>query len=217
MNKLELVSFDLCPFVQRSVITLKHKKVKFELTYIDLENPPQWFEKISPMGKVPVLKVDEKTVLFESAVINEYLDETTKPQLHSNDPLTRAFERAWTEYGSELLGANYHLSMETNPDQIEGAQKEFMVDLARVEEVISASGPYFRGKDLSLVDFAYAPLFMRIQLSPRLRDDQAWKQMPKVSRWSKALLDLPAVRESVIPNFAEKYVAFCKDAGSLIF
>ncbi len=77
----QLISFVLCPFVQRSVITLKEKQVPFDITYVDLQNLPDWFNAISPMGKVPVLRVDEKRVLFESAVINEYLDETNPPPL----------------------------------------------------------------------------------------------------------------------------------------
>ena len=85
----ELISFKLCPFVQRSVITLKHKGVPFEVKYIDLENKPDWFLRLSPTGKVPVLKVGD-TVLFESAVINEYLNDVNPPSMHPADPLDRA-------------------------------------------------------------------------------------------------------------------------------
>ena len=69
-----LISFDICPFVQRSVITLEEKGVEYEIKYIELENKPDWFLAISPFGKVPVLQAND-TVIFESAVINEYLDE----------------------------------------------------------------------------------------------------------------------------------------------
>ncbi len=73
MVKPKLISFKICPYVQRSVITLKEKNVDFDIEYIDLANKPEWFLKISPLGRVPVLQVGEE-VLFESAVINEYLD-----------------------------------------------------------------------------------------------------------------------------------------------
>ena len=66
---LELVSFKLCPFVQRAVITLLQLRVPYRIQYIDLDAPPEWFLRISPFGKVPVLIVDHRTVLFESAVI----------------------------------------------------------------------------------------------------------------------------------------------------
>ncbi len=60
---LHLISFKTCPFVQRAVITLKHKNIDFDITYIDLADPPDWFLEISPLEKVPVLKVDDE-ILF---------------------------------------------------------------------------------------------------------------------------------------------------------
>ncbi len=58
------------------------------------------------MGKIPVLKVDDE-VLFESAVINEYLDEITGGELQPDDPLQRAKNRAWIEFASDMLGNSY--------------------------------------------------------------------------------------------------------------
>ncbi|MEE9481097.1 MAG: glutathione S-transferase N-terminal domain-containing protein, partial [Kiloniellales bacterium] len=56
--RFQLISFKLCPFVQRSVITLLHKGIDFETTFIELSDPPPWFAALSPLGKVPVLRVD---------------------------------------------------------------------------------------------------------------------------------------------------------------
>lgn len=106
--KPQLVSVPLCPFVQRPVITLLEKKVDFELTCIDLDDKPEWFTRLSPFGQVPTLCVGE-TVVFESAVINEYLDETNPPSLHPPDPLRKGVYRARNEFGSSLLGDQYRL------------------------------------------------------------------------------------------------------------
>jgi len=75
-SELELLSHHLCPYVQRAVITLLEKDIPHRRTYIDLSNKPDWFRQISPLGKVPLLRVGDE-VLFESAVICEYLDEAT--------------------------------------------------------------------------------------------------------------------------------------------
>ena len=72
---LKLISHKLCPYVQRAVIALTEKGVPFERIDIDLANKPDWFLKISPLGKTPVLQVGEPPI-FESAVILEYLEET---------------------------------------------------------------------------------------------------------------------------------------------
>ena len=86
MPALTLISHDLCPFVQRAVIALSEKSVPFERIVVDLANKPDWFEAVSPLGKVPLLRVGE-VVIFESAVILEYLEETQPKPLHPADPV----------------------------------------------------------------------------------------------------------------------------------
>jgi glutathione S-transferase len=102
MPHLELVSHALCPYVQRAVIALTEKGVPFTRTVVDLDDKPAWFTALSPLGKVPLLRVDD-AVLFESAVICDYLDETLEPRLHPIDPLERARHRAWIEFASTVL------------------------------------------------------------------------------------------------------------------
>jgi len=87
---LELISFKLCPFVQRSVITLKKNNAPYTIRYVDLADPPAWFLRLSPSEKVPLLVIDGAQVLFESSVINEFIDDVTPGRLHSEDPLRRA-------------------------------------------------------------------------------------------------------------------------------
>src|SRR5271165_4435224 len=99
---LKLISHRLCPYVQRAVIALSEKGVPFERIDIDLANKPDWFLKISPLGKTPVLVVGDHAI-FESAVILEYLEETQAKPLHPADPLARAEHRAFIEFGSVVL------------------------------------------------------------------------------------------------------------------
>ena len=101
-SQLRLISHALCPYVQRAAIVLAEKGLSFERIDIDLANKPEWFLKVSPLGKTPVLLVGDEAI-FESAVICEYLDETSLPTLHPSDPLQRAKHRAWMEFGSTVL------------------------------------------------------------------------------------------------------------------
>jgi glutathione S-transferase len=75
MAEIEIYSAILCPFAHRSRLTLQEKGIPFKLIEIDLQNKPTNFKKISPYGKVPVLKHGDQR-LWESAIINEYLEET---------------------------------------------------------------------------------------------------------------------------------------------
>ncbi|MBZ0072841.1 MAG: glutathione S-transferase family protein [Gammaproteobacteria bacterium] len=211
---LELVSFVICPFVQRAVITLKEKRIAFDITYIDLENPPEWFKDISPLGKVPLLKVDHE-VLFESAIINEYLDEVYPPALHPGDPLARAKHRGWIEYGSNLLVEQYKTIMAKDEDGFRQQCDALGGVLARLEPVIG-DGPYFMGDHFSLVDTAYAPFFMRFEILRRHHEALAGLMPARVHRWGQALLTRDSVTASVVDDFEQRFVAAGKNKGSFL-
>jgi len=211
--KLELVSFKLCPFVQRSVITLLEKGHDFQISYINLDDPPQWFKDISPLCKVPVLKVGEE-VLFESAVINEYIDEITQPSLHPQNPLMKAKNRAWIEFGSELLMTQFRFVMSQDKDSYETNLKEFKEKLQRLENTLSG-GTFFNGEQFSLVDTAYAPLFMRLELLKQWANLDF--NLPKIQRWSAALLAKESVQKSVVDEFANLFQMRLKAANSYLF
>lgn len=209
--KPELVSFKLCPFVQRSVIVLREKGVPFDITYINLKEPPEWFQAISPLGKVPLLRVGE-TVLFESAVIMEYLDEVNPPSLHPADPLRKAHNRAWIEFASGLLSGQYTLTMVAADDAAFTTQRdELRTRLTQLEQQVR--GPLFNGADFALVDAAFAPFFLRLQLLEGWHPLGLMQELPQVQEWSRRLLQRPAVRDSVVEEFAELYRNHIKEAG----
>ena len=74
------------------------KEIPFELTEVDLRNKPDWFLAVSPYGKVPVI-VDDGQTIYESAIINEYLDEKYKSiPMMPEEPVERAKARIWMDY-----------------------------------------------------------------------------------------------------------------------
>ena len=202
--KLELISFNVCPFVQRSVITLNHKNCDYDITFIDLSNPPDWFDEISPLGKVPVLKVDNKEVLFESAVINEFIDDITPGTLKPSDPLTLAKNRAWIEYGGTCLADLYMIANHNNEQDMKKQMTECVEHLQRVEDILSGS-TFFNGEEISLIDAAYAPLLIRLDFMNEKLNLLDWNKFPKLNAWKKNLLALEAVQKSIIDNFDLHY------------
>lgn len=216
-TKPQLISFKLCPFVQRSVITLLEKQVEFDIKYIDLSDKPDWFLKISPFGKVPVLKVDE-TVLFESAVINEYLDETCGERMHPADALKRAHNRAWIEFGSNLLFQAFRLSVADNIEKYELALQEVEESHRKLEAELEKldRGPFFNGENLSLIDAAYAPHFMRITFIDRYLSRSVMKPFKRISAWAKHLATRESVKNSVVDNLEELYLDYLKDYKAVV-
>ncbi len=211
MPKLELISFKLCPFVQRTVITLLHKDVPYDITYIDLNNPPEWFAEVSPLGKVPVLRVDDETVLFESAVIQEYVDEITPPSLMPSDPLLKAQNRAWISFGGEVLMAMQGMVKACEADYGD-ARGRLSGLLARVAEAHSG-GEWFNGKDFALIDAAYAPVFMRLDLIRENCGEDLLADQPVLAAWSERLLALPSVQHSVVEEFPQMYRMMIRKMG----
>jgi glutathione S-transferase len=105
MTEIEIYSAALCPFAHRSRLTLSEKGIPFKLVEIDLLNKPTNFDKISPYGKVPVLKHGDNRV-WESAIINEYLDEAfPEPALLPKQPIQRAHARIWINFADTRLFA----------------------------------------------------------------------------------------------------------------
>jgi glutathione S-transferase len=212
---LELVSFILCPFVQRAVITLKEKGVAYDVTYIDLDNPPDWFKNISPFGKVPLLKT-EGEVLFESAIINEYLDETFPPSLHPDSPLIRAKHRGWVEFGSSLLFDQFKLIMAKDEDERQQQMESLGGSFARLSDA-KGDGRYFSGDSFSLVDAAFAPLFMRFDILKKYLPELEGLMPSKLQVWARELALRPSVSDSVVSDFEPRFVEFFRQKGTDFF
>ena len=199
----ELISFKLCPFVQRAAIILHFKEIPFRTRYVDLADPPDWFRAISPFGKVPVLRLDESTVLFESSVINEYLDEVTPGRLLPEDPLDRALARGWIEFTTACLWHCRDLSLAADAEALADEVARLEAKLDRLEAA-KAPGRFFLGEAFSLIDGAAAPLFVRLAYFQALVPVMERARYPKLSAWSEALRDLPAVTRSIIPDFSDQ-------------
>jgi len=203
-----LISFKLCPFVQRSAITLEEKGVPYQITYVDLAAKPPWFLALSPLGKVPVLKVDE-IVLFESAVINEYLDEVAGGVrlLPQEDPLLKARDRAWIEFSSAVLMDHWRFGTTPHQDEARKLAATVRAKLERLEAEVR--GPLWRGESLTLVDTATAPLLQRIRWTDAMVPELAvLKGLPKVERWTEALLERPSVKRSTVPEIETLYYEY---------
>ncbi|HKO46367.1 MAG TPA: glutathione S-transferase family protein [Polyangiaceae bacterium] len=215
MASFQLVSFNLCPFVQRSAIALEEKGTPYQISYVDLSAKPQWFTDISPLGKVPLLRVGER-VLFESAVICEYIDESSAgPRLHPSDALERAYDRSWIEFASAALVDCYRLQVAKDTNGLTETAAALVAKFERYEGQLDARGPYFHNERFSMVDCATAPLLQRAlwcnEIAPEL---QLFERTPKVYNWLRALLDRPSVQRSLIPDIHAVFLEYLQGRGS---
>ena len=206
MPKLTLVSHALCPYVQRAAIALHEKGVAFNRIDVDLDNKPDWFKAISPLGKVPLLMVGE-SVIFESAVIVEYLEETQPNPLHPSDPLHRAEHRAWMEFGSAILADIWGFYTAADEAALQAKARALTDKFARLELRLG-DGPYFDGARFSLVDAVFAPVFRYFDLFDQIGDFGMLHGKPKLDAWRKALARRPSAASAVVPDFQERLRGF---------
>lgn len=211
---LTLVSHHLCPYVQRVSIALDEKGVRFERTYIDLKAKPDWFLKISPLGKVPLLQVPQQsgeTVLFESSVIAEYVEESQAgPKLHPEDALERARHRGWMEFGSSILSDLWGFETAKDRETYEQKRQAVAGKLVTMEAALG-EGPYFAGTQFSLVDAVFAPIFRYFDLFDTLADHGIFDGLDRVGAWRKALAERPSVKAAVTPDYGERLMTFLRE------
>lgn len=203
---LTLVSHDLCPYVQRAAIALAEKGVPFRRIYVDLADKPAWFVALSPLGKVPLLHVagsgGDAAVIFESAVILEYLEDTQAVPLHPAEPLDRARHRAWIEFGSAILAAIGRFYSARVDDELTEAAERLAGLFRRLEDEFG-EGPWFAGADFSLVDAVYAPIFRYFDTFDRVGDFGILADKPKLAAWRTRLAERPSVRDAVKADYPD--------------
>jgi glutathione S-transferase len=198
-DTLTLVSHHLCPYVQRAAISLAEKEVAFERIYVDLADKPAWFRALSPLGKVPLLKVGGSAI-FESAVILEYLEETQPKPLHPVEAVARAEHRSWIEFGSAVL--NDVWGFYSAPDEAAfEAKVRALVDKFAWIEARLPGGAYFAGDRFCLVDAAFGPVFRYFDAFDRIGNFGILDARPRIAAWRQALAARPSVASAVATDF----------------
>jgi glutathione S-transferase len=210
---LKLISFTLCPYVQRAMIVLNEKNISFDIEYIDLSAPPPWFYDISPLEKVPILLVDEQP-LFESMVICDYIDEITDGSLYPSDAFAKAQNRAWIEFGNEILNSTYDFFNASDPKKFNHL-KNTLIDHFEVLEDEISEGEYFNGADFSMIDAMYAPIFRFHQKIMLFKDFGIFEDAENIKAWGDRLLIRPSVINSVPDSYPEDIIGYFKKLDSV--
>ena len=207
-NDFKLVSFKTCPWVQRAAIALREKNIDYDIEYIDRNNRPDWFLAISPHSKVPVLRVGGDESLFESCAITEYLDEAAEPQLHPQDLIAKAKNRAWTDFLPGFASAISRVAYSDNEETLKENAKELPKRFEKLEGALEKrgnDGPYFNGSDYSLVDCGYAPFLQRYTFVDNLCPLGVIEQFPLLNKWREALMARESTHSSTVANFESEW------------
>lgn len=196
---IKLYDFTSSPNCQRVKIVLAEKGLRYEIVPVDLRAKEQKtpdFLKLNPNGKVPVL-TDGDLVLYESCIINEYLEEKyPNPPLLPKDPAKKAKARILIDYGMAHLDAPYQkLRMELmkepterNQQVVDSATSELKRLLQRFETELGDQ-PYLAG-EFSLLDADLLPRFIRLEGFGVIPD----RALPRLAQYMDRIKARPAIK-----------------------
>ena len=196
---MTLYSGITCPFSHRCRFVLFEKGMDFEIKDIDTFNKPEDLAVINPYNQVPVL-VERDLILYESNIINEYLDERfPHPQLMPADPVMRGRGRlVLFRLEKELF---VHVTTLENQAATAKEQAKAREAIAQGLTMIApayAKNKYVLGDDFSMIDVALAPLLWRLEHY----DIKLGKSAAPLLKSAERIFQRPAFAEALTP--AEK-------------
>ena len=176
MPNFKLYTSPLSPYGHRVEMCLLEKNISFERIYVDLGNKPDWFIQLSPLGKAPILQI-ENQVLFDSIAICEYLEETFKEvALHPVDPIQKAINRGWMDFSNGLVSSIFQLASTQNIESFEAKILEIKDKTNHFENNLSTT-KFFNGNNISIIDIcmlsAIIPLaFIESEFTININDNE---------------------------------------------
>jgi glutathione S-transferase len=208
---LKLYSGWFCPFVQRVWAVLEEKNIPYQYIEVNPYSKPKSLLDLNPRGLVPTLQYDNKP-LYESVVICEFLEEAYpdhKPHLLPKDPYDRARTRIWTDFMTSRIIPAFHRFLQSQDDEkgLQEVQQEFLDKLKEFANEMDPGGPFFLGKEPSLVDFVVAPWAVRLWVFDHFKgglgipaegkggdDEKVWARW---RRWVEAVESRPSIRDTL--------------------
>ena len=152
-----------CPFSHRCRFVLFEKGMDFEIKDIDVFNKPEDLALMNPYNQVPVL-VERDLILFESNIINEYIDERfPHPQLMPGDPVMRGRGRLVLHRLEKELFVHVQTLENTTASAKEHSKaREAIANGLTMIAPAFTKNKYVLGDEFSMIDVALAPLLWRL-------------------------------------------------------
>ena len=209
---LPLYQFEGSPFSGTVRIALSEKRLEYRSVIPANRETDPAFRRMTPIGKVPVLALEDGTAIFESTVINEYLQERyPTPPLLPNDPADRARARMLEDLADTYLYPALRTAFTARFRRDGGkAYRLRKPDAAKAEEGMKAAEPlldYLNAEldgqdfllgDFSLADIGLVPPIVRTAGLLELPFASRW---PHIAAWKSRVMERPSIRTTAPPPY----------------
>ena len=156
---MKLIGTFTSPFVRKVRVVLAEKKIDCEFVLDSPWDASSGVPDINPLGKVPVLLLDDSTVLFDSNVIVEYIDSVApNNKLMPESNRERAETKRWASLADGICDAAAQIFLERkrppeqqSPEWIERQLSKIVRGCEYMSNELG-DGPYCMGKQYTLGD-----------------------------------------------------------------
>ncbi|BAF19142.1 probable glutathione S-transferase DHAR2, chloroplastic [Oryza sativa Japonica Group] len=190
-----------CPFTQRVLLTIEEKHLPYDIKLVDLANKPDWFLKISPEGKVPIVKLEEQWVA-DSDVITQAIEEKYPEPSLATPP-----EKA--SVGSKIFSTFIGFLKSKDPN--DGTEQALLSELTSFDSYLKDNGPFINGETISAADLSLAPKLYHMEIA--LGHYKNWSvpdSLSHVKKYMKTIFSMDsfvktiALQEDVIAGWRPK-------------
>lgn len=206
-TRMKIVSFKICPFVQRVTALLEAKQKSYDIEYINLSNKPDWFLEKSPHGQVPILITDDGEALFESDAIVEYIEEVAEPSLFNKRAKIRAQERAWAYLATKNYLVQCSAQRSKTKDILIEKSVKLQTAFSKFESELTDTS-FYKSNDIGMVDIAWLPLLHRANIIQKHSGYDFLNSYPRLKKLQTNIVSSGLADKSVSKDFEDKFTAF---------
>jgi glutathione S-transferase len=211
----------ISPFVRKVMVFMAEKGVPFEHEDVNPFAPPDGFRDISPLGRIPAFKHDDR-VVNDSSVICRYVERLhPTPQFYPADPYLSA-RAEWIEEFMDggfvpVAGAKVFLPLvlrplmtgkeadETEPRQV--IENELPPLYGYLDKQLGES-EYFVGNTMSIADLSVASMFVNLRLAGEIPEARRWPRLHAFLKRMHARPSLQAVINPILPILGKRWKEF---------
>ncbi len=220
---LTVFHIPVCPFCQRLEILLELKglrdAIRFEVVDITKPRDPALLAKTGGTTALPVLELEDGTVLPESLVLMQYLDQRFPERpVAQTEPYRRAVESLLTLQERDFTATGYKMVMSQDPALRSDWRARLLERYAALNAFLvrHATGDTFLFENFGWAEAVFTPLFMRFWFLEYyegfdLPDEPGFA---RVRRWRDACLAHPAAQQVTKEQIVKLYYDYAKGSGN---